>query len=162
MAKSKQPQRPVLPSVLDRLFDDAPSVGSEPAPSVRALGEALRDAVRRDLEHLLNTRQRCKPQPGGLEELEASSFEYGIPDLTGTNLTSKGRRKRYLRDIEELIKRFEPRFASVKVTPLGKKESLERGLEFRIDAVLRVEPAPESVLYDSQIDVLTRSFRVKI
>ncbi len=162
MAKHKQRERAALPSVLDRLFDDAPGVSSEPPPSMRALGEALRDAVRRDLENLLNTRRRCLPTPEGLEELEASSFEYGIPDLTGTNLASQGRRKRYLRDIEELIKRFEPRFSSIKVTPLEREGTVDRGLEFRIDAVLRVEPAPESVLYDSQIDVLTRSFRVKI
>jgi type VI secretion system protein ImpF len=158
----RKDQRPGLPSVLDRLLDDDPGSHGEKPMTLERLGQALRNAVRRDLEDLLNTRQRPFPLPGGLEELEQSSFEYGIPDFTGANLTSQERRRRYLKGIEDIIRRHEPRLSAVKVVPVDQKGSSYRTLHFRIEAVLRAEPAPESVLYDSHVDVLTRSFRIQI
>ena len=161
MAERKD-QRPGLPSVLDRLLDDEPEKKGEAAPTLKQLGMALKDAVRRDLEDLLNTRRRPFSLPEGLEELESSSFQFGIPDFSGTNLSSIERRKKYLRRIEEIIRQHEPRFSSVRVVPVDEKKSAERTLHFRIEAVLRTEPLPESVLYDSHVDILTRSFRIKI
>ena len=161
MAERKD-QRPLLPSVLDRLLDDEPEKQGEQAPTLKQLGNALKDAVRRDLEDLLNTRRRPFSLPEDLEELEQSSFQFGIPDFSGANLSSIERRKKYLRNIEEIIRQHEPRFASVKVVPVDEKKATERTLHFRIEAVLRTEPVPESVLYDSHVDVLTRSFRIKI
>jgi type VI secretion system protein ImpF len=154
-------QRPGLPSVLDRLIDDDPGSRSEKPMTIQRLGAALRDAVRRDLEDLLNTRRRPFDLPPGLGELADSSFEYGIPDFSGANLSSIERRRRYLRGIEEIIKRHEPRLTSVRVLPADERPSQVRTLHFRIEAVLRAEPAPESVLYDSHVDILTRSFRIQ-
>ena len=160
MAKRKD-QRPALPSVLDRLFDDEPSSRSERAQTLQQLAAALRDAVRRDLENLLNARLRPQPPPEGLEELEQSSFEYGIPDFSGANLSTGERQRKYLRAIEAIIRRHEPRFSNVKVHPVEDRQSTFRTLHFRVEAVLRVEPAPESVLYDSQVDLLSRTFRIQ-
>jgi type VI secretion system protein ImpF len=154
-------QRPGLPSVLDRLIDEDPGSRSEKPMTVARLGAALRDAVRRDLEDLLNTRRRPFELPAGLTELADSSFEYGIPDFSGANLSSIERRRRYLKGIEEIIRRHEPRLTAVRVMPADDRPSHLRTLHFRIEAVLRAEPAPESVLYDSHVDILTRSFRIQ-
>ncbi len=161
MADRKE-ERAGLPSVLDRLLDDEPGLSVERPMTVRQLGEALKDAVRRDLENLLNRRRRPLELPKGLGELENSSFDYGIPDFSGANLSSKQKRQRYIKVIEGIIRRHEPRFSAVKVVPVESRETGARTLHFRIEAILRTEPAPESVLYDSLVDVVTRSFRVQI
>ena len=158
---AKQDQPPELPSVLDRLIDEDPGSQQEKPMTVKQMGSKLRSAVRRDLEYLLNTRQRPFPPPPGLEDLERSSFEYGIPDFSGAYLTTLERRRKYLRGIEQLIKRHEPRFSSVRVSPVDARKDTSRTLHFRIEAVLQTEPMPESVLYDSHLDVSTRSFRIE-
>jgi len=159
---ARDDDRIALPSVLDRLMDDEPSSSSEQPMTVRQMGDALKDAVRRDLENLLNRRQRPLDTPPNLDELASSSFEYGIPDFSGANLSSKQKRRRYLQLIEDLVRRHEPRFSAVKVAPVEEPGSGRRSLHFRIEAVLRTEPAPESVLYDSHCDVVTRSFQIEI
>ena len=153
-------QRRELPSVLDRLIDEDPEQRQEKPQTIKQMAETLRDAVRRDLEYLVNARLRPSFLPEGLDELESSSFEYGIPDFSGANMTTAERRRKFLRNVEEIIRRNEPRFSSVKVIPMDSHSPLLRNLDFRIEAVLRTEPMPESVLYDSQIDILTRSFRI--
>ena len=39
---------------------------------------------------------------------------------------------------------------------------LERRLRFRIDALIRVEPAPEPVAFVSQLDPATQSFTIRM
>jgi type VI secretion system protein ImpF len=158
----RKDQRPALPSVLDRLFDDEPSSRSERAQTLPQLAASLRDAVRRDIEDLLNARLRPKPVPEGLEELEDSSFEFGIPDFSGSNLSNSERQRKYLRAIEAILRRHEPRFSNVKVHLVEDRQRSARTLNFRVEAVLRVEPAPESVLYDSHVDLLSRTFRIQV
>lgn len=159
---AEKQQRPELPSVLDRLIDDDPGNERERSMTLKEMGAQLRNAVRRDLEDLLNTRQRPFSVPLGLEDLEESSFEYGIPDFSGANLTTVERRRKYLKGIEKTIRRNEPRFSSVRVVSVDERKDTSRTLHFRIEAVLRTEPMPESVLYDSHVDVPTRSFRIEI
>ena len=38
---------------------------------------------------------------------------------------------------------------------------LERAVKFRIDAMLRVDPEPEPVTFDSVLDLSSRSFQVR-
>jgi len=161
MAERKH-DRPELPSVLDRLVDEDPQNQKEKPRTLKELAVALRNAVRRDLEDLLNTRQQPRELPEGLDDLLSSSYEFGIPDFSGANMSSVERRRQYLRRIEEIIRQHEPRFSSVKVIPVEDKKTLLRSLHFRIEAVLRTEPMPESVLYDSHVDFLTRSFRIQL
>lgn len=153
------PQRALVPSVLDRLLDDDPGVTSEPQTG-RPLRE-LRKAVRRDLEQLLNTRRRPVAWPEELAELERSLVNYGIPDVSGAAFASQRAREEFLRAIEAVIRRAEPRFASVRVVPLDKEEPLDRTLRFRIDGQLRAEPAPEPVAFDSELQPVSRAVEVK-
>ena len=68
----------LLPSVLDRLIDNDPQVRQEAPGSRSQLLRELKQAVRRDLENLLNTRIRCLPFPREFSEFEQSLVSYGI------------------------------------------------------------------------------------
>jgi type VI secretion system protein ImpF len=158
----RRKERPELPSVLDRLLDGDPGSQVEKPISIGELADSLKGAIRRDLEDLLNARHRPIALPEGLEELERSTFEYGIADFTGANLSSTERRRKYLHGIEEAIRRHETRFSSLRVVQADERPSAHRTLHFRIEAVVRTEPAPESVLYDSHVDIPSRSFRIQV
>lgn len=149
-----------LPSVLDRLLDDSPN-GAAVRPRSRAqqLIE-LRNAVRRDLEALLNTHQTSRSPPPDMAELSRSLLEYGVPDFLSLNAGSASAREEFRRAIEEIIKRFEPRFKAVKVTLLEDAKKGDRTLRFRIDALMYAEPAPERVSFDSLLDPASNSFSV--
>lgn len=160
MAKIKSDQ-PLLPSVLDRLLDDDPAATRD-AP--RGRSQVLRDlkqAVRRDLEDLLNTRRRCLPLPEGLDELNDSLANYGIPDVAGGQFGSVEGRERFRELLEAVLTRWEPRFASVRVSLLGDPNELERTVRFRIDAMLHADPAPEPVVFDSAVEPATGSVEVR-
>src|SRR5262245_34795135 len=153
--------QPLVPSVLDRLLDEDPTVSREPAKTRNQVLRELKQSVRRDLENLLNTRRRCLSWPSGLGELDRSLVNYGIPDFTSISVGSADVRAEFCRIIEAVIREYEPRFKTVHVKLLDNAEPLDRTLRFRIDALLRVDPAPEPVVFDSALEPTTGSFAVK-
>ncbi len=148
-------------SLLDRLLDYNPGVEKDPPISPAQAMRELHHSVRRDLETLLNTRCRFTKIPPGLPELEQSLVNYGIPDFTGANLASPASREQFRRIIEAVIRKYEPRFKTVRVTLLDNAELLDRTLRFRIDALVYAEPAPEPVVFDSLLEPVSRSVEVK-
>jgi hypothetical protein len=87
MAKPRATQ-PLKTSVLDRLLDENPGVATDPPALESKSHRELRRSVRRDLENLLNTRQRALSWPKNLQELDCSLLSYGIPDFAAINLGS--------------------------------------------------------------------------
>ena len=160
MAKIQSDQ-PLVPSVLDRLLDDDPSVQREAAKSRHQVLRELKQSVRRDLESLLNTRRRCLPRPAGLTDLEHALVNYGLPDFTGANLGSAEGRQQLCQAIEDVLRTWEPRFQSVRVQLLDNAEPLDRTLRFRIDALLYADPAPEPVVFDSALQPVSGACEVK-
>jgi type VI secretion system protein ImpF len=150
--------RRIAASVLDRLLDPGGGIaaGAEGGQSLKE----LRESVRRDLEGLLNTHQRCRSWPADLTELDRSLLAYGLPDFTGTGLATRERQDAWRRSLEALIRRFEPRFRSVRIEGLDNADPLDRTLRFRIIAVINVDPAPDPIVYDSVLDPSTRNFNV--
>jgi type VI secretion system protein ImpF len=161
MARSDQ-QRPILPSILDRLIDEAPEQTREAPTSAQQFLRDLRLSVRRDVENLLNTRQRFDPASEELRQLRSSVYEYGIPDIAGRNLSSKRRRDEFLKLIENELREHEPRFKTVRVVSVLEPGSKQRTLHFRIEALMHAEPAPEQVQLDSRMEPVTRAFEVRI
>jgi type VI secretion system protein ImpF len=155
-----EPNEPVELSVLDRLLDDEPETSREAPRSVRQSLRDLRAAVRRDLENLLNTRQRWRGWPKELDELDRSLLNYGMQDLTGATLASVKSRGEFLRGIEAVIRRCEPRFKNVRVLPHEEGESIDRTLRFRIEAMLQVDPVPEAVVFDSHLEPVSRAMKL--
>jgi type VI secretion system protein ImpF len=161
MAKHNSQNRPFLPSVLDRLLDDAPEVSKEAPMSRNQVLRELKESVRRDLETLLNTRIRNLPIAGAGKELKQSLVNYGLPDVSGTSLGSAKEREEFCRHVQATIQQYEPRFKAAKVQLLSNAEPLDRTLRFRIDALLHADPAPEPIVFDSVFQPTNEHFEVK-
>lgn len=145
------PETRVTPSVLDRLIDLEPRQTQEPPRSRSTSVEELKQAVRRDLEWLLNTRCHTEMLDDGLEEVPKSVAFFGLPDFTGVSVKSHLEQKRMTSAIEEALRIFEPRFMNLKVT-LEPVENVDRQLKFRIEAMLDIEPTPEPIVFDSILE----------
>lgn len=155
-----QEDQPLVPSVYDRLIDDDISSMRDSPKSRNQILRELKQSVRRDLENLLNTRWRCAAWPSDLEQLDLSLVNYGIPDFTGANMGTAANRDNLRRIVERALKSFEPRFKSVRVELLENREREDRILRLRIDALLYAEPAPEPVIFDSQLEPSSATFEV--
>lgn len=147
-------------SVLDRLLDDEPHNRNEAELSRHQNLKKLRDSVRRDLEVLLNTRCRITSTPDHLVELDQSLLNYGLPDLATINVIDIDQKNAFTRQLEMLLRMFEPRFKTVKVTHHENKDKTDQTLRFRIDAVLYADPSPEVVVFDSILESVTRNVSV--
>jgi type VI secretion system protein ImpF len=154
-------ERNLRESVLDRLFDEDPSVTVDTEKTRLRKLKDLRSSVRRDLENLLNSRYRIISPPEDLKEVETSLLNYGLPDLATVNMLDVTKRREFTRQIENIIRTFEPRFKSVTVRHLENGEKQDRTLRFRIDAVMYADPAPEVVVFDSVLEPVLRAVTVE-
>jgi len=153
------PDSVFLPSVLDRLLDESTT---EAAARPRGRSQQLldlRNAVRRDLEALMNSHRCFTSPPPDLTELPQSLLEYGLLDFLTLNAGARSAREEFRQSLENTIRCFEPRFKTVKVTLL-EEASADRTLRFRIEALMYAEPAPERVSFDSLLDPANQSFSV--
>ena len=146
--------------LLDRLIDEAPDAPRDPPLSAAETVARLRRSIRRDLEALLNARRRWRSWPEGYAELAVSPVGYGIPDFTAGAFNDPARREELRAAVETTIRRFEPRLARIRVRLLDTADSLEATLRLRIDALLRVDPAPEPIAFDTLIDAATAAVSV--
>src|SRR5262245_14948088 len=121
--------QPILLSVLDRLISGNQLELDNRAESVRK----HKDAVRRDLEWLLNTRQNADVDPSSRSEVNKSVYAYGLPDFSALSLSSGQDQLKLLKSVQEAIKVFEPRLSNVQVIPLT-EERTPNALRFRIEA----------------------------
>jgi type VI secretion system protein ImpF len=153
-------QRAQLP-LLDRLVDDAPDVAQDPPLSPAAAVALLRRSVRRDIEALLNARRRWRSWPDGYRELAQSPVGYGIGDFASGAFNDPAQRDRLRLEIEQAIRRFEPRLAHVRVVLLDAENTLDATLRLRIEGLLQVEPAPEPIAFDTLVDAATAEVQVK-
>lgn len=146
-------------SVLDRLIDLEPRESQEAPKSQSASLTELKQAVRRDLEWLLNTRCFAENIDGGLEEALRSVAFYGLPDFTAVSVKSHIEQDRMKHAIETAISYFEPRFSGLKVI-MEPISNVDRLLKFRIEATLEIEPTPEPVVFDTVLQLGSGNFAV--
>jgi type VI secretion system protein ImpF len=158
MARSDNEVRVTL-SVLDRLIDLDPRQSQEPPKSRSTSLSELKQAVRRDLEWLLNTRCYTELEDTGLEEAIRSVANYGLPDFTGLSVRNHNEQKRLSKALEFAIKTFEPRFVDLTVS-LEPINSVDRELKFRIAARLNIEPTPEPVAFDTILQLGSGDFTI--
>jgi type VI secretion system protein ImpF len=147
--------------LLDRLIDEAPDRLQDPAPSAAEVMEVLRRSVRRDIEALLNARRRWRSWPEAYGHLAVSPIGYGIADFAAGAFNDPRRREELRAEIEATIRRFDARLARVQVSLIDNKNRLESTLRLRIDALLRVDPAPEPIAFDTLVDAVTAEVAVK-
>lgn len=151
---------PVTLSVLDRLIDQEPDRKLDPPMlRVQSLRE-LRAALRRDLEWLFNTRRTIEEPPEALRELERSVYSYGIHDTSSLYLRSPKDLEFLARSIKSAITCFEPRLVGVKVT-VEPSTNETPGIHFSIEGLLRMDPAPEPVFFDTLLEPSSGEYKVK-
>src|SRR5437660_308356 len=97
---------PIEMSLLDRLLDDDPTSSRDPVKTRRRAVEEFRDALRRDLEALLNTRACSVTWSAGLAELDTSILNYGVLTVTSADLSAEDNRERLRSAVERAIRRF--------------------------------------------------------
>ncbi|MGA2433842.1 MAG: type VI secretion system baseplate subunit TssE [Bryobacteraceae bacterium] len=159
MARSG-PEPNVTLSILDRLIDLAPGQAADP-PARRA--ESLRQlkiSLRRDLEWLLNTRRIPEAIEESSSELENSLYNYGLPDTTALGIHSIQDQNRLLRMIEVALATFEPRIQGARVS-LEQSAAGTRVMKFQIQGLLRIDPAPERVTFDTVLELIKGDYQVK-
>jgi len=151
---------PVTLSALDRLIDQEPERKLEPPPTRAQSLRELKTALRRDLEWLLNTRRTIEASPASLKELERSLYNYGLPDVSSLYLRSTNDQALLLESIKAAIDIFEPRLLNIKVT-LEPASNDTRVIRFAIEGLLRMDPAPEHVYFDTVLEPMSGQYQVK-
>ncbi len=145
----------LLAPLLDRLSESGAHKNS-----AHHILKQLRESVRRDLEHLFNTRYRrlsAKPQH---PHLRASLIDYGLPDISTINLNAAASRARFCRDVEAAILTFEPRIRSVKVSSEKNVNADDPSICFRIEAKLHANPATETIVFDSALNPIDQNIHL--
>ena len=147
-------------SVLDRLIDAEPDNRLENPLSRAQSVRLLKNSVRRDLEWLLNTRRIGIPPDEGLKEVNRSTYVYGLPDLSAISVGSSGDRNRLVRQLTATINTFEPRLTNVRVVLVEAPDSGKKDMRMRIEAMLRMDPVPEPISFDTVIELKSGNCRL--
>jgi type VI secretion system protein ImpF len=148
-------------SVLDRLVDHEPGLAADPPLSWSDSVARLRLSLLRDLDWLLNTRRIAEPAPADLSELRASVYHFGLADVTSLSGDSAETPELLRRRIEECLRLFEPRLTAIQVTPVTAGVDPHHRIRFSIEALLRMEPNPERVTFDTVLEVGSGEFSVR-
>jgi type VI secretion system protein ImpF len=151
------PEQGLMPSILDRLIDPETAGTSWR----RGYGiDQMVAAVHRDLEELLNTRQSHSGLPAGFPETLRSIYGYGLPDLTSLPAITPQQRAEIGRVLEAIVTLFEPRLRDVRATLVDTGDDKKRSLQFRIEARLCLDPAPE-VAFDTILELTTGHYSIE-
>jgi len=148
-----------LPTLFDRLCDDAPSESVEAPQAYASSRSQMREIIQRDLALLLNTTDQ-----GDLINAQAhphaarSTINFGVPALAGGYLSEKK-----WADIESMIRKaittFEPRLIpdTLVVRPLLKDQHSAHYnvLIFEISGHIQMQPYPMEFTVQSNVDLET-------
>jgi type VI secretion system protein ImpF len=146
--------------VLDRLIDLEPGNQTENPPSRSQSERLLKRAVRRDLEWLLNTRRNSDPPEEGLKEVNRSAYVYGLPDLSALTMATSGDRNKLVKQLLATINLFEPRLANVRLVQVDTPDAAKHQVRLRIEAMLRMDPSPEPISFDTVIELKSGNCRL--
>ncbi len=154
----------LMPTLLDRLRDDAPHRQHETPGEYAVTSSQMRDIVQRDLAYLLNTTNiEEQIDRTRYPEAAASTVNFGVPPLAGKFMAT-----RRWADIESIIKRaitdFEPRLvpASLSVSPLADEDGQVQynALAFEVRGLISMDPYPLEFLVQSSLDLETSQLSV--
>jgi type VI secretion system protein ImpF len=156
-------ERTVQPSLLDRLTDAEPRTPADPAIPFEESVRRFKHGVRRDIEWLLNTRRSIVEVPEHLTELRRSVFRFGLPDTTALSKDNPRDRQRLHRSVDETLALFEPRLGRMRVQMQAGTTGRHDGsdLHFLVEALLRMDPNPEQVVFDTVLELSSGEYEVR-
>ena len=121
----------------------------------------LQDSVQRDLAALLNARRPWAELPDRFSALRDSILGYGLPDFAAGAFNAPAAREALRKEIEQAIRRFEPRLSDVKVALLDSRSTMTPILRIRVAAVLRIPGGDdEPVTFDTALDTASADMTV--
>jgi type VI secretion system protein ImpF len=154
----------LLPTLLDRLRDDAPRRHTEAPSEYTVTRSQMRDIVQRDLAFLLNTtsmedlidRERYP-------HVASSTVNFGVPPLAGA-FTATRKWEHIEKIIRSAINEFEPRLIaeSLSIAPLAgvDAEVHYNVLAFEVRGMIRMDPYPLEFMVQSSLDLETSQLNV--
>ena len=145
----------VTQSILDSLMnvEDWPTTRSQ---STRF----FRDALKRDLEWLLNTRQPPVAEMADYAAARATVINYGLPDISSLGFSNASDHRALRIAIETCLRNYEPRLIDVRVTLEG-SDTPDRRLRFHIEGNMKLDPAPEEISFDTVLELTSGEYKVK-
>lgn len=146
-------------SLWDRLREEPSRSPSDRQPTRSSSLRRLKDSVRQNLEWILNTRRAVEDLPEK-SPLRRSIYNYGLPDLSSFALRSVADQNRLTKLLEQAVAAFEPRLMNVRVI-MEPPTSDAQALHFQIQGLLRVDPAPERIVFDTVLDVTSGAYQVE-
>lgn len=127
------------------------NLAAEPAEQRQISVRRLRELVCRDLGVLLNsTSLDTSVDLSELPLVQRSVLNFGLPSYVGRSAKSLELRQ-VARDVEEVIRRFEPRLSEVRVSPDTVGDDEDHQINLRIDAQLWSQPAPQRLVLRTRI-----------
>lgn len=152
------------PSLLDRLFDDAPEARSEGLESRVINRHRLRELVLRDMVWLLNTSLPSDVDFADAEHARHSMLNYGVPTLAGQTMSTTDPQE-VERRMRQAILDHEPRILpdTLQVQAIVNEDIADHHNEIglRISAQLWAQPLPLELLLHTDIDLETGRVAVR-
>ena len=152
------PSERLLPCLLDRLTDEEPDQPKEGRDRRVVSLRRYVDAVRRDLNWLLNSIAHAPHESiSRFDEAARSVLNYGVPSLCGST-ASAVEPEALAQSIQRALLTFEPRILRDGLTVRVFADPREMGgnaVSFEIDGRLWAQPAPEPFYVKTQVDLET-------
>jgi type VI secretion system protein ImpF len=145
----------VTQTILDRFL-----LSPEDWPKTRKESmDRYKDAMRRDLEWLLNTRKPVMPILEEFPQVTNSVFNFGFPDLHNFDNAQGHDKDAVSLALEKCIRIFEPRISQPRVS-LTRSDTLARSLKFRIEGKIRYDDAEEDIKFDTVLELISGEYEV--
>lgn len=135
------------PSLFDRLTDESVQVMNY------SLNQTL-EAIRRDLENLINTPRLPMDIGNDFKEIQTSILNFGIYDISSISGSDRIVWASVFSDIEKTIATYEPRLKNVKVNLSQMKIGKRSRVEFEIHGELNLQLGP-NLVFQSTIEFNT-------
>lgn len=151
----------VTQSVLDRLIDLEPREPADPQFSRSTTVRQYKASVRRDLQNLMNTKRIPDEAGEDLPLTRKSLYNIGLPDVSWISLSSPADRKRLTAEIARTIEFYEPRLQNIRVTLVDTPGINTRMMNFKVEALLVMDPAPEQITFDAVFEPSRAEYEIR-
>ncbi len=146
------------PSLLDKLLGDAHE--GQRGVLARFSVERIKDAVARDIEHVLNTHASFSPEDlVAYPRAARSVLTLGLLDITSLSMASDRDRARIAANIRDALTRQDARLRDVDVS-VREDRSAQARLSFSIRAKLLLHPDAEPVAFDAVLHPGSQRYEV--
>jgi type VI secretion system protein ImpF len=145
----------VTQSLLDRLI----SVEDWPTTRAQSL-RYFKEALKRDLSWLLNSRQSPIAQLGSYPLSQGSMINFGLPDISAMGLSSASDHRRLRQALQLCLRNYEPRLQNLEIS-IDSADTQDRRLRFHIQGQMRLDPAPEEITFDTVLELTSGEYKVK-